>query len=112
MAARLARSKIRLYLIQISEAHSSLWPVALPDQPEPQQSYEERRQRALRYQATDQPPYPVLVDGWDNHFQNTFHAWPDKYFIVDATHTIRYHSQYGNALIKEDLLDILPRLAA
>lgn len=103
-------------LIQIDEAHSSEWPIGLEDQPEPQKDIEERIQRAKQFMKDDNPPSPVFslyVDTWSNDFAETYHAWPDKFYLVDTNNVILNTSTYGakqDALIDMDCLDIIKEM--
>lgn len=96
-------------LIQIDEAHSSAWPIGLDNTPEPQQSFEERCERANKFVRDYQPqdPFIVKVDGWSNEFSNTFKAWPDKYYMIDPAFKILAKAEYGakaDALIDVDCI--------
>lgn len=104
--------KIKFLLVQISEAHSSAWPVGLPDEPEPHKCYEDRVKRAVEFIKKDEPKYPFIirVDGFDNLFDNTFRTWPDKYYLVDKNYKVLAKSEYGkngNALINVDCTKLL-----
>lgn len=99
-------------LIQIDEAHSSAWPIALEDQPEPHKNIEERIARASDFVTKNSPPFPVYVDMWSNEFAETYHAWPDKYCCIDADYNIISMSKYGSegandALIENDCVDMI-----
>ena len=109
--------KIQFLLIQIDEAHSTAWPVGLPNTPIPQKSFSERVTRANNFVKSDNPPEPfkVYIDNWDNNFAETFRAWPDKYYFVDKSKTILQKSEYGHegdqdALIIEDCVVLMQRL--
>jgi len=110
------RSGILFILIQIDEAHSSAWPVALTNQPEPQRNFEERVERANLFLEKDKPPFPVYVDPWHNPFAETYHAWPDKYVCATLPNMkIIAKSEYGtkgaeNALIKVDCTKLIVKL--
>jgi hypothetical protein len=102
-------------LIQIDEAHSSAWPIALENQPEPQKNIEERLDRANKFVIDDFVPFPVYCDVWENDFAETYQAWPDKYYMFDSTLTVLQKSEYGyegdkNALIEVDCLDLIKKL--
>lgn len=83
-------------LVQIDEAHSSEWPVALENQPEPQKNIGERLERANAFVQSEQIPFPLYVDVWSNEFAETYRAWPDKYYLINSEHTIVATSEYGN----------------
>ena len=76
-------------LIQIEEAHSSAWPVGLVDQPEPHSSFAKRLEVANTFNTTEQVPYPILVDNWDNAYEQQFRAWPDKYYLIKPTNGLK-----------------------
>lgn len=113
MADQMKQHNIVFILIQIDEAHSSAWPIGLDNQPEPQASFEERVERANIFAPTC--PFPVYVDTWSNDFAETYHAWPDKYYCFDQSHTVIAKSEYGtegdeNALIKVDCIEVISQL--
>ena len=89
--------KINFILIQIDEAHSTAWPIGLPNTPEPQKSLDERFERANKFVKTDKPPFEVLVDTWENDFANKYKTWPDKYYCIDKNFKIIGKSEYGEA---------------
>lgn len=132
----IVRAGIKVVLVQVDEAHSSAWPMSLPDQPEPQSTFEERIDRANEFvrkyvNFTSVPfsnsltfisfryncPFEVYVDGWDNEFEQTFQAWPDKYHALDGDLKViakaEYHRGNGDgkeAAVVEDYVDLLKRL--
>jgi hypothetical protein len=82
-------------MIYINEAHSNKWPVGYKDQPEPQMCMNDRVCNARKSKIDN--PYELLIDQWTNDFEELFHAWPDKYYFVDAkTLKILAKSEYGN----------------
>jgi len=112
----LAKQKdIKVILIQIDEAHSSEWPVALEKQPSPQRSLSDRLSRANYFIKQYNPPYQVCVDGWDNQFAELYRAWPDKYHLIDQNRILISKSEYGlygnqEALIIEDCTELIEKL--
>lgn len=96
---------LNVILVQIDEAHSSAWPMALPDQPEPQTSFLERMERARMFVEKYKCPIKVYVDGWDNVFENTFRAWPDKYHCVE-------HYSISNHIVEKSSDNIEYRIVA
>jgi len=112
------KKNILFILIQIDEAHSSAWPVALENQPEPQKDITERLERANKFVADDNVPtnvFPVYCDVWSNDFAEMYHAWPDKYYCFDSNLKIIQKSTYGyhgnkNALIDVDCIDVIIEL--
>lgn len=104
---------IGMILVQINEAHSTLWPNGLKNTPLPQKSFEERVERANNFFREDNCPFIVLIDDWENNFDNKFRAWPDKYYCVNKDLKIIETSSYGNkkdALINKDCLDLIEEL--
>ena len=106
------KHEILFILIQIDEAHSSAWPVALTEQPEPQKNIEDRINRATDFVVKSSPPFSVYIDKWSNEFAETYHAWPDKYYCIDSKYNIIAMSEYGkegskDALIKVDCIDLI-----
>ena len=105
--------KIGLILIQINEAHSTLWPNGLKHTPTPQKSFEERLERANKFVQEEKCPFTVLVDDWKDSFDRKFRAWPDKYYCVDKNLKIIETSSYGSkkdALINKDCLELIREL--
>ncbi|AYV86735.1 MAG: hypothetical protein Sylvanvirus7_33 [Sylvanvirus sp.] len=116
MSNQLKENGIRVILIYIAEAHTTLWPIGL-DHPNPQQNFEDRLTRAKIFQIEHAVPYELFVDGWSNSFMNTFHAWPDRYFLVDhqKNDRIMKTSQYGHegdmdGVVLEDCCVVLDSL--
>lgn len=118
MSEEIREANVNVILIQIDEAHSSAWPMALDDQPNPQSSFEERVERANLFVEKYKPPFAVYIDGWDNIFAETFRAWPDKYHCVDNTLKVIAKAEYGmehvkgekEAVVLEDYTVLLKRL--
>lgn len=115
MSDALQKADIGLIMIYINEAHSSAWPVALPNQPDPHESIQDRLMAAKRELETFNTPYPLFVDSWENDFETKFHAWPDVYFLIDTkSKRILTKSTYehvrGEALVDEDCLVCIDNL--
>lgn len=112
------KNDILFILIQIDEAHSSAWPIGLPNQPEPQLNINERLESVNNFVKNDKVPldvFPVYSDVWENEFAEIYHAWPDKYYCFDANLKIIQKSSYGyegnnNALIKIDCIEVINEL--
>jgi hypothetical protein len=118
------KKNIKFLLVHINEAHSSAWPIGLPDQPEPHSCYNDRVLRAKEFIEKDKKeiiknnpensdPFIVRVDGWDNLFDDTFRVWPDKYYLVDHNYKVLAKSEYGeksDALINVDCVTLLEEL--
>ena len=114
-ATSLADRGVGVILVQIHEAHSSAWPTGLDQQPEPQTCLLDRLQRANEFMAEDQPPFPVLVDTWADTFEQTFQAWPDKYYLITRDMQVLAKSTYGtraDALIDVDCISLVRRILA
>lgn len=112
MAESMKEKQIKFLLVQIDEAHSSAWPIGLPETPEPQKSFNERIERCNTFVSKHHinEPFSVLIDGFDNKFGNMFRAWPDKYYLVDNNYQVIAKSEYGSksdALINVDCVDII-----
>ncbi len=111
---------INLILIQIDEAHTDKWPIPIDslldvEIAKPQQSFNDRIDRAQYFVKKYKPPFDVYVDGWDNKFAETFRAWPDKYHCVDPDLKLIAKSEYyteGNkdATIIVDVVDFIKKL--
>ena len=113
IAPALAKKGVQIILIQTHEAHSSAWPMGLDSQPEPNKSFSDRVARAQEYISSDSPPFPVYIDGWNDDFEQTFRAWPDKYYALNSDNVVQMKSTYGkekDALIDVDLIVYLDEL--
>lgn len=111
------KTNIKFLLIQIDEAHSTAWPIGLINTPTPQKSFQERVERANSFVNNDQPnePFIIKIDGWNNIFAETFHAWPDKYYLIDNNYKVLSKSEYGtkgdnDALIRVDCTKLICQL--
>jgi hypothetical protein len=120
MAKTLQENNISIILVQIDEAHSNAWPMAINSllgvtQPEPQKTFEDRITRAKYFVESYNPPYTVMIDSWSNDFAEMFRAWPDKYHIIDQNLKVVAKSEYhkdgdNDALIIEDCTIALEKL--
>lgn len=109
------QNDIIFLLIQIDEAHSSAWPIGLPDQPEPHKNISERLHKANDFKTKENPPFTIYVDTWSNDFAETYHAWPDVYYAFGPDLIIKYMSTYGttnntDALIDLDCVDLISQM--
>ena len=55
----------------------------------------------------------MCVDGWDDAFEQSFRAWPDKCLLLDAHMRLLAMSSYGaraDALVDYDCVDLLEDL--
>lgn len=120
MVNDLEKNNINLILIQISEAHSTAWPLAIEhllnvSKVEPQKSFDDRVNRANNFINNYNPPYKVYIDSWTNDYEQTFRAWPDKYYLIDNEYKICSKSEYHSdsekeALVIEDCTLVLSKL--
>jgi hypothetical protein len=120
LAPEVHKNNILVILVQIDEAHSSAWPMAIDKslgviQPEPQKTFEDRLDRANHFVETYNPPYPVFVDYWNNDFGELFKAWPDKYTCANSELQLvakadYHHDDAKEATVIEDCTDVLKRL--
>ncbi len=110
---QLAAKGIGVILIQIHEAHSTAWPTGLAKVVQPQTCIQDRLNRANQFIQTDKPLYPVYVDTWDNTYELTFRAWPDKYYLIDTDKRVLQKSTYGansDALIDIDCITLIRQM--
>lgn len=101
---------IKMILIQIDEAHSTAWPIGLENPVTPQKDFNERVERANNFVKTENPPFTVFIDEWNNTFAEKFKAWPDKYYCINEDKKIIAKSTYGlksDALIDVDCVDLI-----
>jgi hypothetical protein len=104
-------NKIKLILIQICEAHSELWPSGLNILQ--QKDFEDRVTRANSFVKKENVPFNVLIDSWDNTYEQLFQSWPDKFYMIDTNLKIIAKSEYGNkkdALINLDYSELIEKL--
>ena len=111
----MAEKDIFFILIQIEEAHTALWPQGRIRLGIPHASAEDRRDRAAAFAAAELPSdrFMVLVDPWANPFAERYHAWPDKYVLLDRSHCVKAKSTYGahaDALLDMDCVDLIHAL--
>ncbi|MBA43140.1 MAG: hypothetical protein CMF62_03910 [Magnetococcales bacterium] len=103
--------KIKLILIQVCEAHSDLWPSGLNIKQ--QKDFKDRVTRANEFVNRENVPFKVLIDSWDNTFEQLFQSWPDKFYMVDKNLKVLAKSEYGekkDALINLDYSQIIETL--
>lgn len=99
---------ILFILIQIDEAHSSLWPAGVTNQPEPQKDIQDRMCRAKKFVDTENVPFDVYVDNWNNEFAEKYRAWPDKFYHINENKQVITKSSYGvDAKIIKDCVDVI-----
>lgn len=120
MENELQKNNISIILIQVDEAHSNEWPLAIESvlgvtQPESQKTFNDRVIRAQYFVDNYKPPYTIMIDTWTNEFAEMFRAWPDKYHIINNNFEIiaksEYHSdKHKDALIVEDCIIALEKL--
>lgn len=120
MAEIIFKNNLNVVLIQVDEAHSTAWPLAIDsvlnvEQPEPQKTYQDRINRANYFVTQYNPPFDVYIDGWDNTFAELFRAWPDKYHLIDSNMKIIAKSEYAKsgeneAKVLEDYTVLLQKL--
>lgn len=110
---KLKEKKINIILVQINEAHSTKWPNGLINTPQPQKDFSERVERANNFVKEDNCPFTVLIDDWNDIYDNKYQVWPDKYYCVDKNMKIVEMSKYGktkDALIDKDCLELVYEL--
>lgn len=95
---KLKKIGIQLVLIQIHEAHSTLWPISLEGEVEPHKCFEDRVKRANEFVEKYNVPYEVYIDGWDNEFDNLFQSWPDREYFVTKDKTILKTCSYDHEI--------------
>ncbi len=39
--------------------------------------------------------FPALIDGFDNHTEMAYTAWPDRMYLIDTTGKVLYKSKSG-----------------
>lgn len=102
------KKNIGLILIQIEEAHTKKWPLGFSDHPENHNTFENRVFRANEFVKKFDKFENVYIDGWENIFEETFQAWPDRFILVDKNLKILAKSEYSNnAIIINDYADII-----
>jgi hypothetical protein len=110
----LKKKNIKLFLIQIEEAHTDKWPIGREYQPKNQKDFNDRVERAQKFNEKEKCPYPILIDSWENTYGNTFQAWPDKYYFVDKNKKVLQKALYNTQNEKDgkvivDCVDLLKK---
>ena len=106
---KLKENNISLMLVQINEAHTKKWPLGMNDHPDEQKTFEDRINRANEF-ITLYPSFSeyIYIDNWNNDFENTFKAWPDKYYFINDKYEVLNMSEYDlNAVVINDYTDLL-----
>ena len=108
----------------ISEAHTVLWPRGCVH-PQPQKDEADRLDRLSKFVlASGAPACPGLVwcaDAWAEpsdytfpNYENTLHAWPDHFILLNESKTIIETNVFGtgaaDATVLNDYVGILSRL--
>lgn len=106
---------ILFILVQIDEAHSTEWQIGLENHPSPHKNIQDRLERANNFVMSENVPFPVYVDNWQNEFAEIYQAWPDEYYHFNSDLIILAKSEYGadnnsDALIKLDCFDLIENL--
>lgn len=101
------KSEYELFFIQINEAHSDRWPLGFTDHPPVQKDFDDRLTKACTF--SEEFPYTIFVDTWSDQFEETYHAWPDKYYLIEqSSGKILNHSTYNdNAEVNNDYAEFL-----
>lgn len=95
LVKKLEEKSIRFVLIQIEEAHSDKWKIGLDYHPQNHASIEDRLKRANDFVIDNKIAFPMYVDDWANTYEQTFQAWPDKYYLIDKEMVVLKKSIYG-----------------
>jgi hypothetical protein len=104
---------VHLILIYVNEAHSNKWPQGYDHQPNAPISMQDRIFSAKAFVDDNHCTIPVFVDLWNNCFDDLFHAWPDKYYLVDSDLKLITYSSYGSTadgVIDKDICVLLQEL--
>ena len=99
-------------LIQIEEAHTPAWPTGTITLGTLHADFADRCARATAFANEEVPTdrFAVLVDPWHNSFANRYHAWPDKYVLLDSKRIIVQKSTYNahrEATLDVDCVDLI-----
>lgn len=110
-------------LVQIEEAHTMAWPQAIyqvnPEQElgYVQKDFQDRVERANDFNKKDKvyenDRFKIMIDGWGNNFERLYHAWPDKYYLINSDMKVLAKSEYGDkndALINKDCVKLIEEL--
>jgi hypothetical protein len=112
LRAVMTMKDIFFLLIQVEEAHTPAWPTALPKLGKPHIDLADRCARARDFAASEVPSdrFTVYVDTWENTFATRFHAWPDKYVLLDEGRKVIAKSTYNayrEATLDLDCVDLI-----
>jgi hypothetical protein len=112
-------ARVGFVLVYIDEAHSTRWPVALPDTPAPQADMADRLARARafgRAHVSGLDAFELYADSWDPaaSFGEAFRAWPDAYYCLSPDLEVVARSEYTreDALLDEDCTAVIARLCS
>ena len=67
----------------------------MSDHPSPQETFKERAERAQKFVKDYNISFEVYIDPWGDPFENTYHSWPDKYYMIDNNKNIINTSEYS-----------------
>lgn len=92
---------VNFVYIYIREAHANdEWPLGDVESHRQPQSQEERNKLAQKFQdkyviksegvVSD---IPVLIDSMENHFQEAYAVWPERFFIIDSCGKLAHISE-------------------
>ena len=110
-SAKMKKNNIGLILIQIEEAHTKKWPLGFTDHPDNHNIFENRVSRANDFAKRFNQFENVYIDGWDNNFEETYQAWPDRFVLIDNDLKILEKSEYSmNVIIINDYVNIIEQM--
>jgi len=74
-------------MVYIEEAHATdVWPLGTKVCVNQHKTIEERIEVAKKYLVEERKcKIPVFVDTMENDFDNQFHAWPERFFILEGS---------------------------
>ncbi len=108
LSEKIKKSKYCLILVQIQEAHTKLWPLGMTNHPDLQKTFSDRVERANIFKDKYKIPYKIVIDPWGDIFENIYHAWPDKYYLIGTDHRVITKSEYNmGAIVVNDYADFL-----
>jgi hypothetical protein len=100
---QIINSDVALVLIYINEAHSKKWKKGLKNHPDVHRVIGDRIRSAKHAVRKLEIPFPVFVDNWDSEFEENYHSWPDKHYLIDNhSFVILDYTRYDHGIAIND----------
>jgi len=102
-------TKLHFIAVYVSEAHAAdEWPLGNFACVNQHKTIEERVEAAKNFISKFNFKLPVYVDTMENSFDNTYYAWPDRYYIIKDGKMKEFgRAVYGLGFDRNQLIDDL-----